>query len=145
MKRSIVVLAAGLLCISCVGEADISGDRRNVGSVSVIFKVEPARVRVGQAVRLTFRLVNNAGREERLTFPSAQRYDFWVTSGTRQTWRWSKGQVFVQALTNETISAQGSLTLGEAWTPEHAGSYVAHGRLTARGYERELTGRVVVE
>jgi hypothetical protein len=144
--RLIAILAATIMLVSCVGEGPgISGDLRNVGGVTVTFKVAPARVKVGQAVRFTFRLVNNVGREELLTFPNGQRYDFWVTSGTREAWRWSEGRVFVQAIMHETIASQSGLTFAESWTPESAGSYIAHGRLTASGYERPLTGRVVVQ
>lgn len=146
MRRGCALIAFLVLCGACIGEGpDISGDLRNVGDVTVTFKVAPARVKVGQNVRFTFRLVNNAGREKELTFPSGQRYDFWTTEGVREAWRWSEGRVFVQAVTRDVISAQGGVTFAESWVPERRGTYVAHGRLTARGYERELTGTVEVE
>jgi hypothetical protein len=134
------------LAASCVGGGpDISGDRRNVGDVTVTFTVSPARVKVGQNVRFSVRLVNNAGREKVLTYPTGQRYDFWATAGRREEWRWSKDRVFVQAVTEEELAPQGGVTFAESWAPARRGTYVAHGRLTARGYERELTGRLVVE
>jgi hypothetical protein len=146
IRRIVGALAIALLGVSCAGEAsNISGDLRNVGPVTVTFKVEPARVRVGQSVRFTFRLVNNAGKDEQLTFPTGQHYDFWATRGTTESWRWSEGRVFIQTITRETITPQSSLTLSEFWKPERAGEYIAHGRLTASGYERELTGKLVVE
>jgi hypothetical protein len=146
IRRVVAGVALALLSVSCVGDSpDVSGDLRNVGPVTVTFKVEPARVKVGQSVRFTFRLVNNAGRDERLTFPTGQHYDFWTTRGTTESWRWSEDRVFIQTITTQTILPQGSLTLSEFWKPERAGRYIAHGRLTAQGYERELTGRLVVE
>lgn len=146
MTRGAALIALVLLCVSCIGAGpDISGDLRNVGGVTVTFKVQPARAKVGQNVRFTFRLVNNQGREEQLTFPTGQRYDFWATSGAREAWRWSNDRVFVQAVTRETLGSQSSVTFAESWVPEQPGSYVVHGKLTARGYERALTGRLEVE
>jgi hypothetical protein len=139
------VASAALLFVACVGGANVSGDLRNVGSVTVTFKVAPARAKVGQAVRFSLRLSNNAGRDEELTYPTGQRYDFWTTSGSREAWRWSDGRVFTQATTKESIGAQSGLIFSESWTPERAGTYVAHGRVTADGYERELTGKLEVQ
>lgn len=146
MKRLLAVIALLMACCSCVGDAsDISGDLRNVGSVTMTFKVTPARVKVGQNVRFSFRLVNNAGREEKLTFPSGQRYDFWATAGAREAWRWSDDRVFVQAVTRSTIAPQSSVSFAESWSPDRVGTYVVHGEFKAEGYERELTGRLKVE
>ncbi len=146
MTRLGAFVAVLLACSSCVGAGtDISGDLRNVGAVTVTFKIAPARVKVGQHVRFSFRLVNNAGREEKLTFPSGQRYDFWATAGAREAWRWSVDQVFVQAIMHEAIPAQSSISFAESWPPERQGRYIVHGELKAKGYGRELTGRLVVE
>lgn len=146
MKRLVAAVAVLVACCSCVGSAsDISGDLRNVGSVTMTFKVTPARVKVGQSVRFSFRLVNNGGREEKLTFPSGQRYDFWATARGREAWRWSDDQVFIQAVTRSTIPAQSSISFSESWSPERAGTYIVHGEFKAQGYGRELTGRLIVE
>jgi hypothetical protein len=146
VKRFVAALAVLLACGSCVGySSEISGDLRNVGSVTMTFKVTPARVKVGQNVRFAFRLVNNAGREEKLTFPTGQRYDFWATMGSREAWRWSDGRVFVQVVTREQIAPQSAISFAESWVPEREGNYVVHGELKAQGYGRALTGRVTVE
>lgn len=146
MRRFLTVAAVVLACGSCAGGGPgISGDLRNVGSVTVTFKVAPAPVKVGQAVRLTFRLVNNAGREEQLTFPTGQRYDFWATRDDREVWRWSTGRVFVQQITHQSIAAQSVISFAESWTPDRAGTYVLHGELTAERYRNDLRGELLVE
>jgi hypothetical protein len=135
-----------LLCASCVGSGtEISGDLRNVGGVTETFKVSPARAKVGQAITFSLRLVNNAGLEERLIYPTGQRYDFWATIGSHEHWRWSDGRVFTQAVTKESIPAQTGTTFTASWTPERPGTYVVHGLLKAERYERELTGKLEVE
>lgn len=146
MTRIAAAVAVLLLGASCVGGGtEITGDLRNVGSVTETFKVSPARAKVGQAITFSLRLVNNAGNEEELTYPTGQRYDFWATIGSREYWRWSDGRVFTQAITKESVPAQTGTTFTASWTPERAGNYVVHGRLAAEGYERELNGELVIE
>lgn len=143
--RGLAVLTAMLgLVAACAGGSQISGERRNVGSVTVTLRIEPSAPRVGQPVRLALRLVNNAGTSERLTFPSGKRYDFWVTDGSEEVWRWSAGQAFVQIVTSEELAGQTSTLYDETWTPEQAGSYVVHASLEAERYDGELTGTVEV-
>jgi hypothetical protein len=143
MKR-FVAIAALIAFGACAGGQELSGDVRTVRSVAVTFKVQPAQVKIGQAVRVGFRLVNSDAKVERLTFPSGQRYDFWATRGSRVVWRWSKDRVFVQEITHDTIDSQGTVSYAESWTPRSAGTYTMHGRLTAEGYAGEMRGRLVV-
>lgn len=141
-------IALGVLCVvlaaSCSSAERISGDRRNVGNLTITFKVEPARAKPGQVVRFTVRAVNNGGTPVELTFPSGQRYDFWVTARGDEVWRWSEGMMFTQDVATEVIEGQGGLTFSESWTAE-AGSFVAHGVLSAQAHDDALTGRLEVE
>ena len=141
--RLVVVVGAALVLAAC-GSADVSGDRRVVGGVIVTFTVTPGRAEVGGAVRLALRLTNNSGRAEKLTFASGQQYDFWVTDGDKEIWRWSEDRVFTQAIEERTLGPQESLTLAESWTTTTAGELVAHGQLKANGYGRALTGDLIV-
>jgi intracellular proteinase inhibitor BsuPI len=142
--RRVAAFAALVACAACAGGQEVSGDLRTVGSVSVTFRVDPARVKIGQAVRVGFRLTNSAGKIEKLSFPSGQRYDFWATRGGRVVWRWSKEKVFVQEITHDSIQSQGTISYAESWTPNRAGTYELHGRLTAQGYAGEMRGALVV-
>lgn len=139
-----MALCVALWLTACAGTQSITGERRNVGGVTVTFRVEPARVQVGQAVRLTVRLVNNTGNRQRLTFPSAKLYDFWVTLDGEEVWRWSDERVFAQQVTHETIDGQSGTSFDESWTPESRGTFVAHAELEAEGYGGDLTGEVRV-
>lgn len=144
MRTALAGAAVLAILTSCAGGADVSGDRRVVGGVNVSFTVTPARVEVGNPVRFTMRLTNNGGRTESLEFASGQLYDFWVTDGDDEVWRWSEDRLFSQALEKRQIPTQDSLTFTETWRSEGTGTYIAHGALKAKGYERELTGEVVV-
>jgi hypothetical protein len=142
MKR----LAALVLIVlaACGANKELSGDLRTVGSVTVTFKVEPAQVRIGQPVRIGFRLTNYDAKTKRLDFPSGQRYDFWATRDGKTVWRWSKGIVFVQEITHDEIQSQTSVSYARTWTPDHAGTYQIHGSLTAEGFGGEMRGTLVV-
>lgn len=143
--RFVIVVGAALVCLAaCAGSAEVSGDRRVVGGVIVTFTVTPGRAEVGRAVRVALRLTNNTGRAEKLTFASGQQYDFWVTDGDKEIWRWSEDRVFTQAIEERTLGPQESLTLAESWTTTKAGELVAHGQLKANGYGRALSGDLIV-
>jgi hypothetical protein len=143
MRRVSVVLALIALAGACSGN-EVSGDRRTVGGVGVSFSVAPSRGEVGRPVRFTLRLTNVTGKTEQLTFPTGQRYDFWVMDGDEEVWRWSDDRVFTQAITNASIETQGTLVLTENWTPDRSGDFEAFGELAADGYERPLSGELSV-
>jgi hypothetical protein len=145
MRAAWVGVLMLLLLGACAGSSEVAGDRRVVGDVTMAFTVTPARVEVGRSVRFALRLTNNGGRSRDLDFASGQLYDFWVTDGDREVWRWSDEMTFTQALEKRTIPTQDSVVFEESWTSEgRPGTYVAHGLLKAEGYERELTGEVIV-
>lgn len=108
------------------------------------FTVTPGRAEVGRPVRFALRLTNNTGRAERLTFATGQQYDFWVTDGDEELWRWSEERAFTQAIQEHTLGPQDSLILDETWTTTSAGTFVAHGELKADAYGRPLTGELIV-
>jgi len=146
MTRVVAGVAIAVLTfVGCAGGDQVTGDRRNVGVVSVVFSARPAKARVGQAVRLQLKLVNNSGQQRDIVFSDTQRYDFWVERGGREAWRWSAGRSFAQTVTTVNLVSQDPHTFAETWTPETSGTYGVFGHVTSEGYERPLAGRVVVE
>jgi hypothetical protein len=145
LTRAIGIALLAFATLSACASADVSGERRNVGNVTATFTIGPARPRAGQVVRLTLRLVNNGGTAAELEYPSAQRYDFWVTRGAKEVWRWSEGRVFAQELTRQTIEGQSGTSFAETWTASSPGAYVAHAELKASGYDDDLKGDVRVQ
>jgi hypothetical protein len=144
VRRLVALVCVLATFASCAGSDEVSGDRRVVGGVSVTFSVRPARVEVGRTVNFTLRIVNIAGRATELTFPSSKQYDFWVTRGSREIWRWSDGRLFTQAVEKRTIDPQSQVVLGEPWAAGPAGVYRVHGELLADGYGRDLVGELTV-
>ncbi len=144
MRRVLAVGFVIAVFASCAGTDEVTGDRRVVGGVNVTFTVRPARVDVGRTVRFALRITNIAGRAAELTFPTSKQYDFWVTRGRDEVWRWSDDRLFTQAIEKRTIEPQGALTLSEPWIAAPAGTYTVHGELHADGYRRDLTGELRV-
>lgn len=139
------VLATALLIGSCAGGQAVTGDRRNVGVVTVVFSARPARVRVGQAVRMSIRLVNNSGRPSEVQFDQGRLYDFWAVLDDEEVWRWSDGREFDAADVNVTLASQQPQTYSETWTPDATGTYQVFGVVESDGFDRPLSGRVTVE
>jgi hypothetical protein len=144
MRRTALALFALLLIANACSGNEVSGDRRTVGGVGVTFSVAPSRAEVGRPVRFTLRLTNVTGKTEQLTFPTGQRYDFWVMDGDEEVWRWSDDRVFTQAITKASIDTQGTLVLTENWTPDRSGDFEVFGELAADGYKRPLSGELQV-
>ncbi len=137
-----LVAAALLIALfaACAGEAEVSGDRRNVGVMTVVFTVAPARARIGQSVRLTIRVSNNGGKMEKLVSPSGKLYDFWVKKGSEEVWRWSKDQAFIQTVTETEIPTQSTKSFTQSWDPKETGTFTAYGELTADGFAGSMKG-----
>jgi hypothetical protein len=144
VKRLVALMCVLSVLTACAGSDEVSGDRRVVGNVSVTFSVRPARVEVGRTVSFTLRVINLGGRAAQLTFPTSKQYDFWVTRGENETWRWSDEKLFTQAIEKRTIGPQSAITLSEPWAAGPAGTYTVHGELQADGYRRALTGELRV-
>lgn len=146
MRSAAACIAAALLLLtSCTGEDIVTGDRRNVGVVTVVFSARPARARVGQSVRFMLTLVNNGGAIRELEFPRKQFYDFWARRGSREVWRWSEDQVFEPSSATLKLESQRRETYAETWKPSAAGTYRVFGVVEAEGYDRPLEGTVVIE
>jgi hypothetical protein len=144
MKIRMLLVCVSILFASCAGAGNVTGERRNVNSITATFTATPSKARPGQPVRLTIRLLNNAALEQQLVYNTGQRYDFWVTSGGREVWRWSAGQMFTQEVTKQKLQGQTGVSYSESWTAGAIGTYLAHGEIHANGYKGDMKAQVVV-
>lgn len=143
--RPVGAAALALLLVACAQGGDpISGDARNVGGVTMTFRIDPAVVKRGRSVQLSLNLKNNTGTDETLRFPSTQKYDFWVERDGEEVWRWSDGMVFAQVLTRDRIPGQGGLSFTESWEATEVGEFAAFAEFLADGYRGELEGEIEV-
>ncbi len=68
-----------------------------------------------EPVEMTLTVENIAGRDLKLTFPTAQRYDFIVRKGKQVVWKWSEGMMFAQAISREVLPAGGTISYEVTW------------------------------
>lgn len=95
---------------------------------------------VGQVVTMVVTIHNRSGERRTLTLPTAQAYDCIVSrpDGT-EIWRWSKGRMFAQVVTELSFEPDESKSWSQTWDrarddgrPAAAGEYVAIGLIPAR-------------
>jgi intracellular proteinase inhibitor BsuPI len=76
--------------------------------VKLVLEADKGSYARGEPILLTLRIMNRTPRPVSLHFRSGQRYDLVVEDPQgRQVWRWSTGQVFTQALGEETLRPAG--------------------------------------
>lgn len=105
-----------------------------------------ARAFGADSVQFTLQVTNTTDSPVELSYPSGQSFDFIVSRGGREVWRWSQGMMFTQALRSETLAAGATETHAATWTPSAGarGEYTVVGLLTARnaGASRSATFRL---
>jgi len=101
--------------------------------LSVEIEIGDAASHVDEPVDLL--LVVTASKPVTLQFSSGQRFDFVVSIGGEEVWRWSGDKFFTQALGEESLSAGEELRYEAQWTPTEEGSYEVLGLVTATNPE----------
>lgn len=91
---------------------------------------------IGEPVSMTLEVVNPTDRSIRLTFPSAQRYDFVVKKGKQTIWRWSGGRMFAQVVGRHVMAPGDTIAYEYTWdqtgadgTKPGLGAYTVEGML----------------
>jgi len=83
--------------------------------VALSLQADRSVYRVGQRVVLTLTVTNRGERPIRLTFPSAQVYDFVVRQDGREVWRWSRDKMFTMMLTEVLLPPGKPQSYTEPW------------------------------
>jgi hypothetical protein len=131
--RPVLVLMTGLLTLACAGPNGRQGtseeDRWMVAGVASSLEIGIA----ANSARLTFHVTNASAQPVSFTFPTSQRFDFFVeTAAGEPLWQWSADRAFLQVITEATLEPGETWTMDAAW--EHggrSGSFVGVGRLVA--------------
>jgi hypothetical protein len=90
----------------------------------------------GAGVNLVLQVTNTAEAPVDVEFRSGQSFDFAVLDGDRELWRWSRGQMFTQALRTERWAAGETRSYEAVWQPPPglAGEFTVVGTLTASNH-----------
>ncbi len=104
---------------------------------------EAQAVARGEPVALRLVLRNRGTTPQRLQCPSARTHDVSILApGGRELWRWSRGRMFAQMMTDVAVGPGESREFRVTWdqrtsegTPVPAGRYEAQGSIPALGGE----------
>lgn len=93
----------------------------------------------GEDVHFVMHVMNHTARKLEVTFPSGQTHDIAVMDAAgSEVWRWSSGQMFTQALRNQPLDPQASLSYSMHWRrPRAHGPLTAIATLTSTNYPLE--------
>ena len=134
------MLVAALLLASCgrggrtSREDQVGGLKPDTLQASVI--LNEGGYAMGEPVGMTLQVVNITDRSIRLTFPSAQRYDFIVSRGKAAIWRYSDSRMFAQVLGRYDLAPGDTVSYEYTWdqsgtdgTKPGLGAYTVEGML----------------
>ncbi|HWK90018.1 MAG TPA: BsuPI-related putative proteinase inhibitor [Longimicrobium sp.] len=138
--RTPLVLAAAALLGGCPPPAPTpmpDPSQAAAGPLVSSLQVQPS----GDSVRLVLQVTNATSSPLELGFSSGQSYDFAVSAGGREVWRWSADMGFTQAIRSETLAPGQTLSFAETWTPPPGltGELTATARLTSSTHPVERT------
>lgn len=133
--RLLLALAVVMVPACAVGAYGGGGSGALVSSL----QVEP----FPDSVRFSLQVTNTGSQPVTLQFPSGQSFDFVVSRGGAELWRWSADRMFTQAVRTETLAPGETRSFDAAWQPPvgTSGELVARGFLTARGETAEQQAR----
>ena len=96
---------------------------------------------VGLPIVLALHVRNASDAARSLELPSSQLYDFAIFAGDRELWRWSRGRMFAQMLTELRFEPGEEKVWRESFAPpEGAAAPLPPGRYRAEGGFRALGG-----
>jgi len=143
---ALAVATVVMLCASCGGRAPKSEKALTAAppappadSLTLSVSLNAGSYAVGERVRIKMVARNTTQRPLRLTFPTAQRYDFVVKKEGRVAWQWSADMMFAQVIGIEALTSGDSLAFTDEWDQKMSdgtnavlGAYTIQGVLKTR-------------
>lgn len=84
-------------------------------NVELVLSTDKATYESGELVTIMLTVTNRGNSPLKLTFSSAQKYDFVVTMRGEEIWRWSHDRMFAAVLTEITLAPSESVVYQEKW------------------------------
>ncbi|MDW7673633.1 MAG: BsuPI-related putative proteinase inhibitor [Bacillota bacterium] len=121
---------------------------RIIGDLLYVLSTDRMLYRRNQPVRITLVKTNISDRPVTLTYPTAQRFDFYVRRGRTGPiiWQWSADRVFAQVVEQVVIQPGQSQVFRAVWDQNtNDGFHVGPGVYTILGENvaEELRGRLI--
>ena len=132
LLTTLLLVLAGTACQLQAGEisAKLSPGSVGAGRVSVVksakmfdrlrveLEVPQSQYGLGLQVPMTLSITNTSRQPVTLRFSSGRRYDFVVSQGGAEIWRWSHGMAFTQALTSMEIAPGRTVSYTGYWSQQ---------------------------
>jgi hypothetical protein len=93
----------------------------------------------GEPIEMKLVVSNTTDRRIKITFPTAQRFDFIVKKDRVPVWQWSGERMFAQVLGRHAIEAKGFVAYEFTWDQKLPdGSWARLGRYTVQGILKSM-------
>jgi hypothetical protein len=129
--------------IKRLGEKSLTSPPVTTGKLEGSVAAGRASYRVGEPVRIAFRVANVSRETIELRFPSGQQYDFVIYRNEKPVWHWSKDRAFTMAFSTRKLKAGEELVFSEDWNQilddskeAEPGLYKVAASLTTSGPQR---------
>ena len=102
-----------------------------IDEIEFTFVVDPVKTS-SEPVKLELCIENRSADPKKLTFNSAQKYDFWVIdSSGSEVWRWSRDKSFLQIVEELQIPTAAKIAFIESFEIKDttSGTYTAYGEV----------------
>jgi len=104
------------------------------------------------AVGLSLNIQNNSDKSVKAAYSSAKKFDFIVKDKAgKEVWHWSRGQMFAQMVSEETLAAGKTVKFSAKWPKIDddganlkPGKYIVYGRWYAKGYGKDVKSSVEI-
>ena len=127
MKKILPILMTGLLLFTFFKVSPAKGE----GGILVKVETDKTVYKLGETVNITFTISNESNVFQKLTFNTAQTYDFVIFNITKNDlgfYRWSQGKMFAQVITEINLEPDEVKIFKEQWNQKsNSGSPVSVG------------------
>ena len=108
-------------------------------SLAVTLELRERGYASGEPIEMRLVVSNTTDRRVRITFPTAQRFDFVVKKDRAPVWQWSGERMFAQVLGRHVIEAREAITYQFTWDQKLPdGSWARLGRYSAQGILKSM-------
>ena len=127
MKKILPILMTGLLLFTFFKVSPAKGE----GGILVKVETDKTVYKLGETVNITFTISNESNVFQKLTFNTAQTYDFVIFNIAKNDlgfYRWSQGKMFAQVITEINLEPDEVKIFKEQWNQKsNSGSPVSAG------------------
>lgn len=135
----LVALLAGCKPEGTATKGNATEPKRVFNGLELILQSDKAIYQFKEPIVLQLVVTNKGSEPLKLTFRSAQKYDFLVKKDSEEIWRWSHGRMFAMMLTDFALEPGESATYKEMWKEArlksgiHGGEFVPSGKYKVIG------------